>query len=64
MEMNQMAIGTKYLFREFMIKKWTRMDFSFSIKYIELNKIVILHYMNFYLKYQEDRNESLHNPEE
>ena len=54
----------KYLLRGFVIKKWTGMDFSFSIKYVELNKIVIAHCMNFYFKCQKDRNESLHNPEE
>ena len=58
-----MVIGMKYLFRGF-IKKWRRMNFSFSMKYVELNKIVITHCMNFYLKCWEDRNESLHNPEE
>ena len=64
METNQMVIGMKYLFRGFVIKKWTRIDFSFSMKYVELNKIVIAHYMNFYLKYWEDRNESLYNQDE
>ena len=64
MEINQMVIGMKYLFRGFVIKKWSGTDFSFSMKYIELNKVVIVHYMNFYLKCWEDRNECLHNLEE
>ena len=59
-----MVIGMKYLFRGHIIKKWSRTDFSFLMKYIELNKVVIACCMNFYLKYWEDRNEYLHNLEE
>ena len=64
MEKYQIVIGIKYLFRGYIIKKWSGIDFSFSIKYVELNRVIIAHSMKFYLTCWEDRNKCLHNPEE
>ena len=55
-ETNQYFVGMKYLFCRFAIKSWYRTNFS-SSKYVDYNRIVIKHYMNFYVTCQYYRNE-------
>jgi len=46
---NQSYIGFKILFYGYIIKAWTRMNFTES-KYIECNKIIVVESIKFYMK--------------
>ena len=55
-ETNQYFVGIKYLFRRFAIKNWYGTDFS-SNMFVEYNRIMIKHCMNFYVTCWYYRNE-------
>ena len=61
--MNQVAISIKYVFRGVIIKNQTGTNFRISLKYIEMNRIIIKHYIEYYLKYQDNRNQKLYDPD-
>ena len=62
-EINQVAIGMKYLFRDISIKVWIGTNFGI-MKYIELNRIINKYCMNFCIPYWIDHNKKLHDKEE
>ena len=59
LEKKQKAIGMKCLFRGFLIKAWSRTDFSDN-KCASYDRIFNQHFMNYYFKCWKDRNEKLH----
>ena len=58
-ETNQGSIGMKYLFRGFIIKVQTGVNFS-QTKYVDCNHIIVKHYLLYYSYCWEDRNNKLH----
>ena len=50
----------KYMFRGFIMANWYEANF-FQIKYIDLNRVVIKYYINYYVLYQYDRNKIANN---
>ena len=55
-ETNQYFIGIKYLFHSFAITNWFSTNFS-SNNYTDYNRIIIKHYINYYVTYWYHRNE-------
>ena len=53
---NKYFIRIEYLFHGLVIKSWFRTNFS-SNEYTEYNRIIIKHYMNFYVNCWYYRNE-------
>jgi len=49
-ETNQFGIDMKYIFQGIVIKVWMGINFG-TTKYMELNRIIIKHCMNFYYEY-------------
>ena len=52
----------KYLFHRYAIKNWFGTNFSTN-KYTEYNRIIIKHYIKFYVNCQYYRNEITQNQE-
>ena len=59
-ETNQQSVGFKALFQGYVIKAQTDTNFN-TTKYTELNKILVKRYTSYYMDYQRQRNEVLHN---
>ena len=57
---NQGMLSMKYLFRGISIRDWFSVSFGMN-KYIQLNRIINKHYVNFYILYWQHRNNVLHN---
>ena len=45
MEMNQVAIGIKYVFQGLILKNWIGINFGILLKYVEMNRIIIKYYV-------------------